>query len=362
MAKTLTLHLVNDLGQDSISGSDSDVPMAWPGTPTVYDFNLTPQLIQPVWIGVSEDGSTNQVYPLTTSVAAILGAGWARVYQGTEIVGQSGDVQVFSEQYLQLLNELAACCGTALITALFALKNSNYSLNPLDPNPPCGTEALFKWLAVFGTNEERELTYQFIFSLLPADGDLDKVFSKVLASDLPFTETTQLIRGWPADFIGMVSQQSKTLVANDAVAGSGNVRVSEYDGGTISVNVVMSENDDQVDQRDNAFRLPATDCAPGCSTVHWNHVDNVFGLLAITVNGDPVVSSDTDEEGNFTVNNGDVVSATVTGGDAMNRLIVSEATDGNLFDTNDTENPVTFEFTAACAKAYTIEARTQGGE
>src|SRR5207245_300477 len=136
MGQTLTLHLVNDLGSDSVSGSQSDVASQWPGVPVEYEFAVPPQAVRPVWIGVSADGLSNQPYPLTTSVAAITGAGWARVYQGVEIVGTAGDVQVFSDQLGDVLLRLAACCATAIGTGAFTFKQSLYSLSPAEQDPP----------------------------------------------------------------------------------------------------------------------------------------------------------------------------------------------------------------------------------
>lgn len=226
------LHLVNDLGSDSIGGSQSDVPSLWPGTPLSYDFTLTPQAIRPVWVGVSADGTTNQVYPLSTSVATIIGAGWSHVYQGTEIVGANGDVLVFSEQYLHVLNALSACCATSVATAAFSLRQSNYSLDPDQPVPPCGVDALFKWLAVRGSAEARTLTYRFVAHLTTADGLTTQ--DVVYAADLAFTETLQLVKNWPADFAGL----------------------AEYALGTIGVEVVIKEAGSPVLTDLRTFRLP----------------------------------------------------------------------------------------------------------
>lgn len=355
--------MVNDLGNDSISGSDSDVPSAWPGTPTSYDFNNTPQLIQPVWIGVSEDGSTNQVYPIDTPVTTILGDGWVHVYQGTEIVGQDDDVQVFSEQYQQLLAQLDACCGTSFATAPFALKQSNQSLAIGDPNPPCGADAFFKWLALFGSTEDRDLAYRFTFSLIPADEDMLEVLTFRPANELPFTETVQLLKKWPDDFVGMVSLEGVTLVGPTAEPGVNERRVSDFDGGTIGVVVTLFENDEQIDESSGTWRLPGTICTSGCSIVNWQHIDNVFGLLEIKVNDEAIVYSTKSHNGfSFYVKAGDEVECIVSNGDAENRLTVSEQTAGQLFTQNSPPGPVTFSFTAACGKVYTVLGRTQGGE
>lgn len=73
MARFITLNLVNDQGS----------PLPWPGTPTQFELG-TQESVVPVWIGVSEDGSDNQIYPLSTSAATVL-ASWPRLYQGVQV-------------------------------------------------------------------------------------------------------------------------------------------------------------------------------------------------------------------------------------------------------------------------------------
>jgi hypothetical protein len=107
--RLITLHLLNDLGADSIGGSIADTPHAWPGTPVEYDITDPPEVGQ-VWVGVSQDGSDNQVYPKNTSVATIIAAGWPRVYQVAQIFGFDGSVQVFSETQKTVQVLIDACC------------------------------------------------------------------------------------------------------------------------------------------------------------------------------------------------------------------------------------------------------------
>lgn len=104
------MHLLNDLGSDSIGGSIADSPFPYPGTEVEYDVTTPPENVAPVWIGVSADGLTNQVFPIGTTVAAIIGAGFPRVYQGTQIIGNDGSVQVFSENLKTVQITIAACC------------------------------------------------------------------------------------------------------------------------------------------------------------------------------------------------------------------------------------------------------------
>lgn len=269
MGQTLTLHLVNDLGSDSVSGSQSDVASQWPGVPVEYEFAVPPQAVRAVWIGVSADGLSNQPYPLTTSVATILGDGWTRVYQGVEIVGTDGDVQVFSDQQGDVLRRLAACCTSQVLTQALALLQSRYGLNPDQPEPPCGAEAIFKLLGIVGSAETRTLNYQWGFELLGADGDLDNLFDWSENGPLPATQ--QLVHAWPAGFYGIVEtvSHSRFLVADDDSTTDPNaVPVGFYAGGTITLNVVVYDPDDEtyIFSQTKTFRLPATDCSGGQSS------------------------------------------------------------------------------------------------
>lgn len=269
MPQILTLHLVNDLGSDSIGGSQSDVPSLWPGTPTPYDFSLTPQAIRPVWIGVSADGVTNQVYPISTSVPTIIGAGWPRVYQGTEIVGNHGDVLVFSEQYQHVLNALSHCCATGVTSNALVLLSSRYDLDPTGPLPPCGVEAIFKLLAILGNPESHTLLYQWGFQLIGSDGDIDNQFNWFETN--PLDATTQKLLPWATGFYGLVDSvgHARFLVADDDPTVDPNaVRVGFYAGGTITLNVVVYDPDDEAYffTQMQTFRLPGTDCEEGSAS------------------------------------------------------------------------------------------------
>lgn len=93
MARFISLQLVSDNGS----------PVQWPGVATDFQIGGDP-LATAVWIGVSEDGATNQVYPLSTAPTAILQS-WAHLYQGVQI---GNDVYYVSlEEYHRLV---AACC------------------------------------------------------------------------------------------------------------------------------------------------------------------------------------------------------------------------------------------------------------
>lgn len=109
MARYITLKLVNEQG----------TPHPWPGTAT--SFEIGSQLdARKVWIGVSADGSNNQIYPLTTTPEQIIAAGWPRVYQGVQLsllsATDDSPATVGSGEYvysnsLEDFNRLvAACC------------------------------------------------------------------------------------------------------------------------------------------------------------------------------------------------------------------------------------------------------------
>jgi hypothetical protein len=131
MARYITLNLVNAEG----------VVHVWPGTPTQHEIG-TQISARAVWIGVSADGNSNQVYPLTASPAAIL-ASWARLYQGVQINtlvegdDSPGEVQAGEFVYyvsLEEFNRLEAACCVA----------SSIQESPASPIlPPCFIELYY---------------------------------------------------------------------------------------------------------------------------------------------------------------------------------------------------------------------------
>jgi hypothetical protein len=108
MARYITLKLVNDQG----------TPVPWPGTDTQFEIG-SEQSATPVWIGVSADGSNNQIYPITTPTDTIF-ATWPRLYQGVQInmlvAGDDSPAAVEAGEYvyylsLEQFNRLVdACC------------------------------------------------------------------------------------------------------------------------------------------------------------------------------------------------------------------------------------------------------------
>jgi hypothetical protein len=111
MARFIELNLVNEEG----------TPHPWPGTPTQHEIG-TQQSATAVWIGVSTDGSTNQVYPLSTPPATIL-ATWPRLYQGVQVntivPGDDSPAAVEAGEFvyyvsLEEFNRLEAACCIAI--------------------------------------------------------------------------------------------------------------------------------------------------------------------------------------------------------------------------------------------------------
>lgn len=126
MPRYITLKLVNEQG----------TPLPWPGVDT--DFELgTAASVTPVWIGVSQDGTDNQIFPLTASPATIL-ASWPRLYQGIQINtlipgdDSPGEVEAGEYVYYASLTEyerlVAACCVARGATESPCAVTVNYDL------------------------------------------------------------------------------------------------------------------------------------------------------------------------------------------------------------------------------------------
>lgn len=267
--QNIPLHLVVDEGNNSNSGDD--VVQGWPGLAGLYnfspfsgpsDFTLPIVTIRRVWFGVSEDLSGAKVYQIDTPIATIIGAGAPRVYQGTEIIDTAGHRFAFSEAYDDVQAALSACCNSEVLTAAFAFKQSNQSLDPNQPDPPCGAEAIFKWLAVLGTNPLSGYDYTMYVKLTSRDGLV--TWEHNLALQLALAATIQQVLAWPADFIGLVGLDSVTLIANADVADGTHRHVSNFDGGTILMRTTIRDigGDHPVifSVAEQTFRLPDTDC------------------------------------------------------------------------------------------------------
>lgn len=97
MPQRVTLKLANDDG----------TPVAYPGTEQAYEVALVEDLA-PVWIGVSEDGTTNAAFPISTPLATIR-LTYPRVYQGVQFTYQGLTIVAFNGE-LDYEHRVAACC------------------------------------------------------------------------------------------------------------------------------------------------------------------------------------------------------------------------------------------------------------
>lgn len=108
MPRFITLKLVNEQG----------TPHPWPGTDTPFEIGSELSATA-VWIGVSADGSDNQIYPLSTPAATILGS-WPHLYQGVQLnllaVGDDSPLEpgpgeyVYYNSLMDFERLVAACC------------------------------------------------------------------------------------------------------------------------------------------------------------------------------------------------------------------------------------------------------------
>lgn len=83
------------------------VPNEWPGVVTETDPALMGDPVA-VWVGVSLDGSTNQVYPIDTPLATIK-LTFPRIYQGTQ-VDVDGSTNAYTNNLRDVDLLLRACC------------------------------------------------------------------------------------------------------------------------------------------------------------------------------------------------------------------------------------------------------------
>lgn len=266
MAQLINLKLVIELTQsqasDSVSDSEQGVSHTWPGDPVSLDITVPPTCLDPVWIATNADGTVAKSFPADTLAADILAEGWAHLYQGTQICDSAGNANIYSNQYNHVLLAIAACCNNDFQTQALALKQSAQPLTP-GQTYPCNTDALFKWLAIYGRDEARpDLSVRFAVSLTTADQS--QTISE-LFYDASFTETIQQTKRWPADFIGL-SIGGVNLVANNTPSPMpGEQRVKDFDGGTIKVTTSILDVDFNIILIDeNDFALPSTQCGAGC--------------------------------------------------------------------------------------------------
>jgi hypothetical protein len=265
MAQLINLKLVIELTQsqasDSVSDSDQGVTHPWPGDPVSLDISTPPTCLDPVWIATNADGTVLKSFPVDTSAADILAEGWAHLYQGTQICDSAGNANIYSNQYNHVLLAIAACCNNNFQTQVLALKLSQFPLVP-GQTYPCGSEAKFTWLVVYGKNEDRpNLSARFDITLTSQDGltVLSGPFSSFV-----IPPTGQITKSWPNDFIGMTID-GVNLVANDVEPMPGERRVMDFDNGTIEVKtVLLDESFEILLEEANTWALPGTQCGANC--------------------------------------------------------------------------------------------------
>lgn len=264
---------------------------AWPGEAQVIDFDdaacptVDPDhpaswLVELVFVVMGYDNNQGDSVPapvgwqvFSQEEAAPLIAGWLadglEFHAATKITCSDDPENFFvvSQSYFDVVNAFNVCCGAPTIqTQTLSLKISD---KPLEPGQfyPCGTAAAFRWVAIYGNNQPPPLPdaiYTFNMILRNADNTLVLTFDVLDAQ--PFSTTAQEQLAWPTDFIGRMSHESKTLVANNTeTPGPDDVKMLAFDGGTIEVRSFIIEDGDTIThQQINTFALPGTQCGSGC--------------------------------------------------------------------------------------------------
>lgn len=293
---------------------------AWPGIDEEIIFNDaacpsvggdTPSfLLEQGFVVMGFDASESDSFPapdgwqfFTQGQAAALIAGWEAAelewHAATKIIcsNDPDNFWIVSDSYFDVLSALTICCATPnILTQAFALKSSN---GPLVPGEvyPCGNEAAFKFLAIFGSQEVRSnLVHTFRFTLHTPEGDPpnDKTFNFPLRA--AFTGTVQSNKRWPEDFFGMISTDAVHLIPmqNFLVYPWTVLGADIYDGGTIDILAIIEEETSPgvfavVSTSQNTFALPIGDCAPHAdvNVGGFNQITSVKvnGVLVIPVNG-----------------------------------------------------------------------------
>lgn len=255
---------------------------AWPGANETIDFNdttcpavddeVTKWLVELVFVVMGYDSNQGDSLPaaagwqiFTQQEARELIPIWAaeslEFHAATKITCSNNpdNFYVVGNSIFDVIQAFTTCCAAPNIqTQALALKQSNAALDP-SQTYPCGTEAIFKWVAILGNNETTpDLVYTFRVTLTNEAGDV--IISEDFVSAQPLTVTVQASKNWPTDFIGMTIGGT-TLVANDAVPGVGERRVSDFDNGTITMVTEITDGDAYNRSQQSEFALPPTDCA-----------------------------------------------------------------------------------------------------
>jgi len=254
---------------------------AWPGANETIEFNdttcpavddeVTKWLVELVFVVMGYDSNQGDSLPAASGwqifsqeeareLIPIWSAESLEFHAATKITCSNNpdNFYVVGNSIFDVVQAFNTCCAAPnILTQALALKQSNAALDPTQTYP-CGTEAVFKWVAILGNNETTpDLVYYFRVALTNQAGDV--LISEYFVVAEPLTETVQAVKSWPTDFIGM-TLGGTTLVANDVVPGVGERRVSDFDNGTINMLVEISDGGDYYTSQQAEFALPPTDC------------------------------------------------------------------------------------------------------
>lgn len=271
--------------------SPSITDAAWPGEEQVIDFDdaacptVDPDhpaswIVELVFVVMGYDSNQGDSVPapagwqvFTQEEAAPLIAGWLaeslEFHAATRITCSDDPENFFvvSQSIFDVLNAFNVCCGTPNIqTQALTFKISN---SPLTEGVayPCGIEAAFRWLAVFGSENPGDGTYAFVAELYDqAQNPANTLHFDITAGQIPFTQTEQLQKSWPEDFIGMVASDSTVLVSNDTeTLGPNERRIMDYDFGILSLQVaIFNAANDIIHSSQTVAAVPGTQCGAGC--------------------------------------------------------------------------------------------------
>lgn len=281
---------------------------AWPGEAQVIDFDdaacptVDPDhpaswLVELVFVVMGYDSNQGDSVPapvgwqvFSQEEAAPLIAGWLadglEFHAATKITCSDDPENFFvvSQSYFDVVNAFNVCCGLPNIqTQAFSFKISNSPL-VAGQDYPCGTAAAYRWLAIRGNNETRNLEYLFRLVLFSQDMATFLTFDLAVAT---LSATTQLQKSWPDDFIGLVSASGKTLVANSTeTPGPDDVKMMTFDNGVARIIVQITDTDlaQVVDGSDMEWALPATQCGAGCISPYPNLVNLPGGTVGVPYN------------------------------------------------------------------------------
>jgi hypothetical protein len=254
---------------------------AWPGANETIEFNdttcpavddeVTKWLVELVFVVMGYDSNQGDSLPAASGwqifsqeeakeLIPIWAAESLEFHAATKITCSNNpdNFYVVGNSIFDVLQAFTTCCAAPnILTQALVFKQSNAALDPTQQYP-CGTLAIFKWLAILGNNETTPgLTYTFQIRLRNQFGDIDLLENFVDAQ--PLTATVQAVKQWPNDFIGM-EIGGITLVANGATPGPSELRIGDFDYGSIDILVEITDGGSYTRSQTAQYALPSTDC------------------------------------------------------------------------------------------------------